>query len=114
MSIVWKESTNEWLPIGIHEGEFAGFEVLEAKGEFKEAIQFKFNANGKMAGNIGAIPPTAKNVAGKLIVGLLGKTPETGQNIEDQLKACVGQKYTLVVSNNKNGRPVVVQVAAKK
>ena len=114
MSVVWSEGKGEWLPIGIHEGEFTGFEVLEAKGEYKEAIQLKFSANGKMSGNIGAIPPTAKNIAGNLIVGLLGKTPETGQNIEDQLKACVGQKYTLVVSNNKNGRPVVVQVAAKK
>ena len=113
-NLVWTEAKGDWCQPGIHEGVFTGFENLEAKGDYKEALQFKFEANGKMTGNIGAIPPTPKNIAGRLIRGLLDKTPTAGDDVKAELTACIGKSYTLVVQKNRTGRAVVVQVAKKK
>lgn len=85
--------------------------------QYGEGVRFKFiirdaQHDGKPTGNVGPAKPTANNATGRLIKGLLGgKEFKTGDKID--LKECIGKRYTLVVQNNKNGRPVVVQVQKK-
>jgi hypothetical protein len=113
-------SGEQYAPEGIYEGEFLGYELLPAtvkNGEqLEEAVKWMFvikggDHDGKQTSNIGNKKPTDKNISGRIIRGLLGGAFKPGD--KPDVKSCIGKRYTVGVQNNRNGRPVVVQVQPK-
>ena len=109
-------AASEPAPEGIHEGEFLGCEKMPKNEDYGEGVRFKFvvrggEHDGKMTSNIGTAKPTASNISGRLIKGLLGAEPKPGDKLN--LNDYIGKRYTLVVSKNQKGRPVVMQVQKK-
>lgn len=103
----------QYAPEGFYDAEFKGYELLPAKDDMGEAVKWKFVVkggihDGKLTGNIGTRKPTDQNVSGRIIRGLLGGSFKPGDKVD--VNSCKDKMYKVAVQNNKNDRPVVVQV----
>jgi hypothetical protein len=90
-------------PVGHHPATFTdAFEMPPADNGYGPAMKLVWTLDdGSEATRICPLEPTARNVTGKLLTGLLGKqlVPNTDWNIGP----CVGQRYLIVVEMSESG-----------
>ena len=117
-NFTFKETTYESVPEGSYYAEFVGNE--ETKSKFEEdgkAIAWKWKIvqdgdhKGKSASRVTGTKPTPGNGCGKIIVGLLGKTPTASENVS--VKDCIGKKYLVQVVRTKDGKGTRVETVAR-
>lgn len=113
-NFTFKEATYDSVPEGSYYAEFIGNE--EAKSKFEEdgkAVAWKWkivqdgDQKGKTASRVTGAKPTSGNGCGKIIVGLLGKTPTAAETVS--VKDCIGKTYLVQVVKTKDGKGARVE-----
>jgi hypothetical protein len=101
------------LPEGTYYGEFVAVDKTENKFQpGKGALRWDWKVTqGEFAGKIMSRTtgdkPAADNACGRILIGLLGKTPAASESIN--IKACVGRKYICLVAKAKDSTTTRVE-----
>jgi hypothetical protein len=98
-------------PPGPYRAEFLGV-TQTTHAEYGEGALFSWKViegehKGKTASRTCKPVPSAKNVTGKLVAGLVGGQLTGGQKVS--LASCVGKVYTIVVGLSQNGNSTRVE-----
>ena len=98
-------------PVGLYRAEFQGV-TKTTHAEYGAGALFSWKVvegehKGKLASRTCKPHPSAKNVTGKLVAGLLGGQLTGGQKVS--LASCVGKVYTIVVGLAQNGTSTRVE-----
>jgi hypothetical protein len=96
------------IPVGNYTASFSGIEPSPENKErgYPAGIKWKFTVvggphAGQMTSRITNNSPTAKNAAGKMLCGLLGRALKDGEQVDiDQF---LGRPYMVVVSVSPQG-----------
>lgn len=115
MSLVLKVSAGG-VPAGAYAAKFLGVEPQPAdpvRG-YAAGLRWIWEVTsgpqaGQKCGRITTATPTAKNAAGKIVAGLLGRAIVPDESID--LAPCVGKPYVLVVAAGEGGGTRVESVA---
>ncbi len=118
MNMTWK-ITSEGVPPSAYQTTFAGIEPVEpdANKGYGAGLRWKWNiVDGPFAGRtisrVTGQTPTPNNACGRLIVALLGRTPNVGENID--LAPLIGKKYLAIVAAGQQGGTRVETVAVQQ
>jgi len=101
------------LPEGTYYGEFVAVDKTENKFQAdKGALRWDWKVTqGEFAGKIMSRTtgdkPGPDNACGRILIGLLGKTPAANETIN--IKACVGRKYICQVAKAKDSTTTRVE-----
>jgi len=103
------------VPIGFYHGKFIGvtdYSMQDGKVKWRFAWQI---LSGQEKDNIASmltersISPTT--LPGRLISGLLNREIKPGDNVKDEIDACIGKTYVIQVQNGpQGGKPGVRSV----
>lgn len=98
-------------PAGLYRAEFQGV-TQTTHAEYGDGALFTWKLiegehKGKIAARTCKPVPSAKNVTGKLVAGLVGGQLSGGQKVS--LASCVGKVYTIVVGLAQNGTSTRVE-----
>ena len=116
-SFTFKESTYESVPEGSYYAEYIGNEEATSKfAEDGKAIAWKWrimegDLKGKMPSRVTGKNPTPGNGCGKIIVGLVGKTPTASESVS--VKDCIGKRYLIQVARTKDGKGTRVETVTR-
>jgi hypothetical protein len=101
------------LPEGTYYGEFTGVEKVANKFQpDKGALRWDWKVTGgdnqgKTISRTTGDKPGPDNACGRIIIGLLGKTPAANEVVD--IKACVGRKYICQVVKAKDSTSTRVE-----
>ncbi len=92
-------------PAGIYKAVFQGV-VKTEHPEYGAGARFDFKISGgehdgRIASRTCKPTPSAKNVTGRLMAGLIGGAMKPGEKVS--LASCVGKTYTVIVQLAQNG-----------
>ena len=92
-------------PVGIYKAEFLGVKKSD-HDEYGAGARFDFKViagehTGKIASRTTKPTPSAKNVCGKLMSGILGRAMAPGEKVN--LAPLIGKTFTVVVGLAQNG-----------
>lgn len=98
-------------PANIYKATFVGV-TKTTHPEYGDGARFDWKVvggehDGKTASRTCKPSPSAKNVTGKLMAGLLGRAINPGEKVN--LAACIGKVYTIVVGLAQNGTSTRVE-----
>jgi hypothetical protein len=104
MQFTWADSAPQPVPDGMHYATFKSVEAVperEFDGKKVPGVRWQFEiANGpnkgRTASRITGVSPTDKSMCGKIIAGLLSRTPRPGEACD--IGQCVGKTYAIVVT----------------
>ena len=98
-------------PVGIYKAEFLGVKKTE-HDEYGLGARFDFKVTGgehvgKIASRTTKPTPSAKNVCGKLMSGILGRAMAPGEKVN--LAPFIGKTFTIIVGLAQNGQSTRVE-----
>lgn len=98
-------------PAGIYRAEFLGV-VKTSHDEYGDGARFDFKViggehAGKIASRTSKPTPSAKNVCGKLMAGIIGRAMAPGERVN--LAPFIGKVFTIVVGPTQNGQSTRVE-----
>src|SRR5262245_45071650 len=123
MRILRKSESQFGAPVGIYTGVFLGLRdmpndqsLLGKDGKpMQPGMEWQFRIEegpykGRVVSRITSREPTTKNICGRLLDGLVGRTVPTGEDVDDS--NYVGKPYQIVVSPNPGNpeRTYVTQI----
>ena len=98
-------------PPGIYTGKFSDVKQTES-AEYGPGVCLTWTVdagdhNGAKTSRTGKPVPTAANIIGKLISGLMGRQMKPGESVN--LSEFIGRRYTLVVGMSPSGKSTRVE-----
>jgi hypothetical protein len=116
-NFTFKEASYDSVPEGTYITEFLGNEETKSKYEEGEkAVVWKWKIvegvhTGKIVTRVTGANPTLANGCGRIIIGLLGKTPSTTESVS--IKDCIGKRYIVQVVKTKDGKGTRVETVTR-
>jgi hypothetical protein len=109
MNMVWKDA-GEKLADGSYYATYSGHEIAPPRQwqgkEIGEGVAWKWAVasgphTGRTCQRITGRTPMPATACGKVVAGLLGRTPAVGEDVGASLQDCVGKRYLVVVQGGK-------------
>ena len=98
-------------PVGIYQGQFTEVKQTDSK-EYGPGVCLTWTVDtgehkGAKCSRTGKPTPTANNIIGKLISGLMGRQMKPGESVN--LAEYVGRRFTVVVGASPSGKSTRVE-----